>query len=197
MKLLIFLLLLSFFSCELKRQRCKGFNFKRIPYNEQYYLKKLTYSNGYDTINLNITDKIVAKETKWGQGYDCNPNFDVKYSDLFNRLSILYSFNYFDMNDDDTSTYLNLLINSSWFEINLETMQNSLNRELTIKPSIARYLGADVVNTITKIKLKKMRVTEIETYTGIIWKLCTTPDHPLDNQQLHIPLIPQQKCSNN
>lgn len=167
----IIIFLFTVGSCSSKQMHCEAFDFKKIPYDSSYYYKNLKYVNDLDTITLFLRNNNHSKESVWGSmGASCNPSFELSFHDIYTRMSILYSFEYFDMDDGDTSTHLSLYINSGQIELNLDTLKRKVEDELTIT-KIHHTNKSNYSQMIRKIKFRKMKITEIETFTGIIWRL--------------------------
>jgi hypothetical protein len=157
-------------SCKAKQIKCNSFNFEHVPYDSSYYTKSLKYESENDTLDLQVETINSSRESVWGSfGYECDPYFAISYSDRSNNFSVLFEFNYCDMENCNESDYLIIIINSSKIELNLDKARNRLNQELIIDE--IDQLGNDIGRKISRIKLQKMRITEIETYTGRIWRL--------------------------
>lgn len=157
-------------SCE-EPKICKAFNLKRVFYDSSYYHSSLKYISAYDTIELNLSNSYISKESLWGSlGFDCNPRFEVSRSSIDNRLYILYSFEYSDNESGNDSTYLSIMINDFIVELNLDTIKNRLNESILID-KIENIGRSKFSNKLKRVVLRKMKIIEMEYYDGTIYTL--------------------------
>ena len=169
---ILFFIIIAIFisSCE-DPKICKAFNLKRVFYDTSYYHSSLKYMSAYDTIELNHRNSYISEESLWGSlGFDCNPRFEVSHSSIDNRLSILYTFEYFDNESGNDSTYLSIMINESDIKLNLDTMKNHLNESIVIDE--IEYFGkSKFASKLKRVVLRKMKIIEMEYDDGTIYTL--------------------------
>jgi hypothetical protein len=159
-----------FVSC-VEQKECESFDYKRIIKNISYYTKSLKYKNKSDTLELFLRNNYHSKESTWGSyGFDCNPRLEIEHVDLKNTLDISYTFEYFKNHEGNDSTYLTIIINSSMIRLNLDTIKKRLNDEITLD-KIEYLTKSNYLNLVKRIKLRKMKITEIEDNFGTKWIL--------------------------
>lgn len=168
---MFFLLCILVYSC--RNKSCEAFDIKRLPFDKTYFNQSQTYTNGIDTIKLYPKLMSLSKETTLDPiSYpECNPIFEIEYSDKFNILDVLYSFDY-STEANDTITHLNIIINSSILKLNLDSLieNKNLNEEVEFV-HFEQLNNGNLTRMIRRIRLKNMRISEILTYTGVKWKI--------------------------
>ncbi len=146
---------------------CEAFNFKRIPYNQYYYLKNLSYTDGKDTIILIPEVKDNSKESEINfANPDCNPVYSIDYSSKKgNKLNLIYSFEYYPF---DKFTEMNIIINNSEKSIKIFPTSNDSIYKIE-KFKLLYY--KDSINMIKYGIIKNMFLDEFETILGEKWSL--------------------------
>ena len=173
MKSIYFLVLIYLFSfCTLMPSEkivCEAFDFKKLPYDKGYFLQNLRYTNGIDTLNLDYKDLDVSKHfvcDKSAMCVDCNPSFNFTNEDTLQLTSISSTFHYHPL--EENKMILSLLFNSCYVEVMLDTI--NINQLETILPK-EKYRLNDTEGIIERIKLKKLKVVQIEMESGETWRL--------------------------
>lgn len=159
-------------SCSNKKV-CKSFDLKRVFYDSSYYYSSLKYISYFDTIELKRGDTYISEEKNWGElGFDCNPRFEINHSSFDNKLSILYSFEYFDNESGNDSTYLSIMIDKFNFNIklNLDTIKNRLNESIFID-KIENIGKSKFSNKLKSVLFKRMKIVEMVYEDGTIYTL--------------------------
>ncbi|MBU3661419.1 MAG: hypothetical protein FGM14_16245 [Flavobacteriales bacterium] len=157
-------------SCSDKKV-CKSFDLKRVFYDTSYYYSSLKYISNLDTIELKRGDTYISDETNWGElGYDCNPRFEIRHSREDNRFFILYSFEYFDNQNGNDSTYLSVMINDFIVELNLDTIKNRLNESIFID-KIENIGKSKFSNKLKSVLFKRMKIIEMVFEDGTVYTL--------------------------
>lgn len=152
---------------------CESFDFKKIPFKPAYYRKSLTYTNGSETVTLYPKVEEYSRESILNAmgNPDCNPFYSISYSSKQgDLLNLLYSF---DSHPDEDFTNFSVFINTSYLNIKVDSnfMQKSNRNVKNTLESFDLPNSNDSSKMIKMAILEKMRLTEIETYTGVKWKL--------------------------
>jgi hypothetical protein len=170
--LFFIIIAISISSCE-DPKICKAFNLKRVFYDTSYYHSSLKYMSAYDTIELNHRNSYISEESLWGSlGFDCNPRFEVSHSSIDNKLSILYTFEYFDNESGNDSTYLSIMIDNFNFNIklNLDTIKNRLNESIFID-KIENIDNSKFSNKLKSVLFKRMKIVKRVFEDGTVYTL--------------------------
>jgi hypothetical protein len=168
MKYVFFALLIVLFSSCDTNEECEAFNFKRIPFNRNYYLHNLNYTNGNDTIELfpKVEDCSKKSHINPVSNPDCSTVFSISYdSKTRSKLSILYSFEYYPQ---DKFTTMSIILNSS--EISFNIKPHSEDSFFQVK-NIEHLNERDSSKMIKNIFVKKMNIYSFETMLGEKWRL--------------------------
>lgn len=165
----------SILSCD--HRVCEAFNIERLPFDTTYFKQRLTYTNGFDTLTLFPAVVDYSKESTLDPmgNPDCYPCYAIEYS-LKRKpvLNILYSFKYYP-EESHAEFYVN--INASDFKIKLDSSfkQEIYNNKKLVFDNF-HVTSSDSTRMVKKAVFESMRITEIETYAGIIWKLIKVGD---------------------
>lgn len=168
-KNLVLLSLISFFCIACDSGICESFNFKRIPFDSNFYKENLMYTNGYDTLDLSPIVVECSRESNLNPmaNPECNPSFTIEYSpQINNKLDILYSFMY---RPEDIKTEFTFIICSS--ELRLKINSQLTNGKKIVFDNFDHLNTSDSSRMIKRATLQSMRIIEIETYSGIKWNL--------------------------
>ncbi len=170
-KIIIYLLMFVFLTtaCNflVKNGECEGFNFNKIPFNEKYYVKNLTYTNGIDTVRLEPEYYHTSENDLNGYANPiCEPSFVIKYTSTKSHFYIFYEFTYGLKAKSKPILFINIL-NSS-FEINIDS--NSVNKQINIT-KVQKNLGSNSNRLIKSICLKEFRIMNFVTQNNVKWRL--------------------------
>lgn len=165
--------LLFFILQSCKEKSCEAFNFKKLPYNKFHYLKKLTYTDGKDTISYFPRIVECSKKSKINSISNpvCNPFLAIEYKNKLDHTDyFLFDFSYYRNRKG-----IFLSIDTHKFDLNIEI--DSLLKSKIIKNESIKFeikddnFNIDSTERIRSIEFQKMRITRIETYQGTVWKL--------------------------
>jgi len=145
-----------------EKVRCEGFNFKRLKYSKEYFLKNLYYSNGIDTIKLVYTGLHCSKPytPNWVVP-ECSPAFDISYEDSSRLLQLHYSFDYYPHEENQLMFYLSVYLSDNYVDMELMTDTLKTDHKITI----------DLDEGLKKVELNKYRITSIEIESDEVWRL--------------------------
>lgn len=148
---------------------CESFDFKRIPYSSSYYQLQLKYTNGVDTVNLFPSYIYSSKESRLNpmSNPECTPYYTVHYSSKkYDELDIIYSFDYLP---EEKGIMFGVLVNSS--ELKIQANDSVLKGNKLVFDNLNHLNTDDSTLMIKKVVIDKMRLTEIESYSGVKWTL--------------------------
>lgn len=152
---------------------CEAFNIERLPFDTSYYKQRLTYSNGSDTLVLFPAVVDYSKESNLNPmgNPDCYPCYAIEY--LPKRkpvLDILYSFNYYP---EENFTQFYIIIDASDLKIKLDSSfkQELYKNKKMVFDNFHQLNSSDSTRMVKKAVFESMRMTEIETYAGVSWRL--------------------------
>jgi hypothetical protein len=151
----------------------------RIPYNYDYYNRSLLYVSGKDSVLFAVTDTYRSKKYKLGGlAVECSPELSI--SRQGNKMSMDHSFNYTLNEGNDKKTKVFIYFNCSSINIDLDSLLGKENKEIELTDF--QHYGNNKGRYIRKAKFQKMFFTEIEEYSGKIWKLVKVGDSIINNE---------------